>query len=179
MGIPKYKTTEKSLEYFIEKTGYSPEFIAYARDEESWQELFCTNAFPHEEFYNAYGQLITYDSTRKCPGKASRFVKALGSDGLHVEVIKNRSVEDLLEKLEFAPEMVFDPVELGDKYDYAMYIFFYSGMIPPNIGAVAMELDSVLANNTAEIAIVPVCMDGNTNVFKKRRDFKRTFFSMN
>lgn len=178
MKMPKYKTTEKSLTYFKDKTGYDPQFIAYAKDVEAWKELVESTMFPHEEFYNAFGQKISYDSTRSCPGSAAKFVKALGNEGLHMEVIQNKSVEDLLEYLEFAPEMVFDPVELGQKYDYAMFIFFYTGMLGYNFKVINYQLDSVAANNASEVAVVPVCLDGNTTVFNSRRQYKQSFFSL-
>ncbi len=171
--LPKYRNTEESLDCFKKKVGYEPDFFAYANSKNAWSELYSYRVFPSEEFYNAQGQKITYDSTWICPGSASKFVKALGSDTLEMQVYENESIDDLLEKLEFAPEMAFDPAELGKMYDYAMFVFFFTDMINYFMNCIKFEIDSALANPYKEVAIIPVCLDGNSAVFESNKAYKR------
>jgi len=175
--MPKYKGTEQSMEYFCEKTGYAPEFFAYAATEEDWSELMNRVMFPHEAFYNAYGQHITYDSTKRCAGLAAKFAASLGSPETEADILLNESIEDLVVLLDFAPEMVFDPVELGAAYDNAIFIFFYTGMGSYLNKIMKMEVDSALSNEHSRLAVIPVCMDANKSVFESRRVFKKTLLS--
>ncbi len=175
---PKYQTTEKSIQWLEKKTGYHPEFFAIPKDKDTWEMMHDNKMYPVTRQFNRFGQEISYDSVKICMGKAMNFGAQLGKEDLPVVYLPKEDIDDLRGNLKFVPEMVFDPVELGAEYDYALFVFFYSGLIKPQIQDIRRVIDSTAANPYSKVAIIPVCVDGDKSLFKNRKEFRRCFFTI-
>lgn len=174
---PKYQTTEKSIQWFEKKTGYHPEFFAIPKDKATWEEMQDHMMFPFTRHFNAFGQEISYDSVKICMGRAMKFGAQLGKEDLPMVYLPNEDIDDLRNDLQFVPEMVFDPVELGAKYDYALFVFFFNGLLKRQMQDITRVIDSTAANPYAKVAIIPVCVDADKSLFTSRREFRKCLYT--
>ncbi|MCK9168747.1 MAG: hypothetical protein M0O94_09320, partial [Bacteroidales bacterium] len=91
---------------------------------------------------------------------------------------KQDSLQRLLNLLKFEPEKVFDPAELGETYDYVMFLFWGEFIGRPTSEVVGLCAEAAANNTKASIAVITVCLDANRQYFANKKEYRRVFVSI-
>ncbi|MFA7138308.1 MAG: hypothetical protein WC151_07305 [Bacteroidales bacterium] len=177
LGFPKYRTTEESMAYYEKEIGLIPDFYAIPADQEIWDSLNHAFVVPHAKFFDHNKQEITYNSDSICMGRVMKFAAGLGDPNLPV-AYKQDSLQRLLSRLKFIPEKVFDLAELGETYDYVMFLFWGEFIGKPTSKGVGLCAEAAANNTKASIAVIPVCLDANRQYFANKKEYRRVFVSI-
>lgn len=179
MGFPKYRSADEGMAYLEKEFNYFPEYYAWIENKENWDTLMDHNLFwPKAMFFATDGHEIKYDSSKICMGSAARLAAHIGEPGRQDIVTTKVNFNEYFDLLKFEPEMQFDPTELGASYDYVVFLFWGEFIIKKANILVTYVADSARLNPYSKVAVIPVCLDASKTYFKNKKEYRKTFVSI-